>query len=354
MLFIISWFASIKIIYHNDQCQYVDNSSLSYINNSLLPNVETIDSRLTLNHFTILGTHNSYHQRNLFFPYQHSNLEVQLTTGTRQIELDIHLMPNNDVVYHLQLFDDKTNCYCLSDCLRRIFMWSKQNPRHYPIFLFMEVKQMFYEDLLTGLTGGVKCQHLESIIKQILQLFSIDSFILPEQIQGNQSSISLALKKQRQHQLYANYTYEDYGWPPLYVSLGKILPIFTNDEPNIIEFISTCKPFSKFFFILQTNLDLPYASFISISNPLRDEQLMIQCANNGQITRVLLKYDGGQLIENYRQAKQYGVHIISTDSVQCSDTELCQSIANDFQSYSPILCNTVTAPSFCNRTVLVV
>ena len=217
-LLIVSWFSSVKIYYHNDHCYYVGHRRLSYNSNILSSNLSTmIDSRLKINHFTLLGTHNSYHKQNLFYKYEHSNLDIQLTAGIRQIELDIHLMKNNYVIYHLQLFDDKTNCYCLNECLVRILRWSQNNIRHYPIFLFIEIKQMFYEDLFTGLTGGVKCHHLESIKEQLLEVFSIDSLILSKQIQGNQYSISSALKQQRQYELHGNYTYDGYGWPPFQI-----------------------------------------------------------------------------------------------------------------------------------------
>jgi len=156
-LLIFSWILLIKILYHNDHCYYVGNSSSSYMNKNRLSNVWMIDSHLKLNHLTILGTHNSYHKESLFNKYQHSDLEVQLAKGIRQIELDVHIMGNNYVVYHLQLFDEKTNCYCFSDCLVRILRWSQLNPRHYPIFLFIEIKQKFDEDLLTALNGCVKC-----------------------------------------------------------------------------------------------------------------------------------------------------------------------------------------------------
>lgn len=107
-----------------------------------------IDPRLKLHHFMIAGTHNSYHKKSLFYSYQHKELESQLDAGVRQLELDIHLMENYDVTYHLQLIDDKTNCYCLSECLRRILQWSEMNLEHHPIFLFLEIKQKFYEDFL--------------------------------------------------------------------------------------------------------------------------------------------------------------------------------------------------------------
>ena len=41
---------------------------------------------------------------------------------------------------------------------------------------------------------------MQSLKEQILQVFSSDSFILPGQIRGNQTTISSALKKQRENE----------------------------------------------------------------------------------------------------------------------------------------------------------
>jgi hypothetical protein len=261
-------------------------------------------------------------------------------------------MPNNDVVYHLQLLDDRTNCYCLSNCLDRILRWSEENPSHYPIFLFFEIKQMFYEDFFTGISG-VHCQHLQKMKEQILEVFTIDSFILPEQVRGNQNSISSALKKQRENELRGDYTYENYGWPPVYLSLGKIMPVFLDDAHNITKKLySTCETLANFFFIAQSDSNVPYASIISIQNPSKNAYALTLNTNNGQITRVLLGYGGKRLMDNYILARKYGVHIISTDSVQCDNTELCRNVMNDFKRTTSILCNTVIAPHLCNTTVI--
>lgn len=348
MVFMLAWIFMVKIRYQNVHCEYNSNRSSSSINK----NLSSIDSRLKLNHLTTLGTHNSYHKESLFYKYEHSDLEIQLAVGIRQLELDVHLTGDNYVVYHVPLIDDKTNCYCFSDCLARIHRWSQQNPTHSPIFLFIEFKYMFYENFLTPLYGGVQCRHFESMKEQVLQVFSIDSFILPDLIRGDQSSINLALKKQRQDELNGNYTYGNYGWPPLSLSLGKILIGFIDEEYNIVvDLISTCKSLSNFFFITQTNVNLPYASIINIPNPLKNEQLIIESQMNGQLTRALVGYGDDQLFERYKQAWKYGIHIISTDSVQCNDTELCQNVQHDFPNSSPIVCNTVLAPSFCNITI---
>jgi hypothetical protein len=346
-LFLI-WLSLDSILYPNKICSLTQIQTSNYTNSI---NSSYIDPRLKLNHFTILGTHNSYHQRNLIYKYQHENVDKQLSFGIRQLELDIHLMDTYNPVYHVQLFDDQTNCYCLNECFSKIAQWKNNYLSHFPIFLFIEIKQMFYEDLSTVLNGGVKCHHFQQLQQEFSQIFSSDTFILPPQIQGNQQSLKAALKQQKADELSGDYSYKNYGWPPLYQSLGKILPVFIDDQYNIVvNMYSQCDPLRTFFFIAQTNVNLSYASIISIPNPVNDEQILINSAMNGQIIRILLGYGNKNLDQTYLANKPYGIHIISSDSLECNDTTLCQLLANDFKN-STILCNNYSAPSFCNSSI---
>jgi hypothetical protein len=346
---LVLWFSMVELVYQNKQCStiHVDKYNYSKANSSI------IDPRLKLNHFTVLGTHNSYHRPNLIANYGHPNLDKQLETKVRQIELDLHLMKDNHLVYHLQVFDDKTNCYCLKECLIKIGNWSLNNPTHYPVYLFFEIKQMFYEDFVTGITG-VKCEHFQEMKKQILNVFSLDKFILPNEIQGNKKSIKDALQTQRDDELSENYSYRNFGWPPVYRSLGKLIPVFIDDVYNLaVDMYSKCDPLRSFFFIAQTNSDLSYSSIISISNTIKNEQLLNNIQSNGQLLRLLIGYGNDQSYQIYQRAQKYGIHIISSDSLQCNDTQLCQTLQSHFLN-STVLCNNSTAPTFCNSSTILI
>ncbi|CAF0842473.1 unnamed protein product [Adineta steineri] len=337
-------------MYKNDECSKLKMTKLNSNDNQIL-NVSKIDKRLKLNDYTILGTHNSYHLENYFYKYSHKSLTKQLLFGIRQIELDIHLMKNNNLIYHLQIFDDKTNCYCFKHCLMKIKEFTSKYKYHYPIYLFIEIKQMFYEDIFTGLTGGVKCQHFQQIKKEILEIFSYQTLILPKQIQGNQKSIKIALKKQKQKQIQGDFIYRNYGWPPISTSLGKLIPVFLDDVHNIVvDLYYQCSSIRNFFFISQKNQNLPYSSIITISNSIKDKQILIDSHQNGFLIRLLLAYGNKNIFQTYQLTKHYGIHIISSDSIQCSRTLLCQSLAKDFK-HSTILCNKYSSPHFCNSSI---
>jgi hypothetical protein len=345
-LFLI-WLSLDLILYPNKICSTTQIQMSNHINSI---NSSYIDPRLKLNHFTILGTHNSYHYQNLIYKYQHEILDGQLSFGVRQLELDIHLMDDYYPVYHIQLFDDRTNCYCLNECFMKVAQWKNKYPSHFPMFLFIEIKQMFYEDLSTGLNGGVKCHHFQQLKDEFSQIFSSDTFILPPQIQGNQQSLKVALKQQKTDELSGDYSYKNYGWPPLYQSLGKILPIFLDVHNIGVNLYPQCEVLRDFFLLAQPNLNLSYSSIISFANAVNDEQDLIDSSMNGQIIRILLGYGNSNLDQIYLSNKKYGIHIISSDSLECNDTRLCQLLANDFQN-ATVLCNNYSAPPFCNSSI---
>ncbi|CAF0918202.1 unnamed protein product [Adineta ricciae] len=352
IILIFLWILFLKIVYHDDECASIVHTKSSHKYQIFSSKHHWIDSRLKLHHTTILGTHNSYHKSNRFYRYEHSDLDVQLMSGIRQIELDIHVSHKNYLVFHLQIIDDRSNCYCFNDCLLKIRRWIERNPSHYPIFLFIEIKQRLYEDFLTAFTGGIQCEHIYSLKQQILEVFSSDSLILPDFIRGHHRSIKTALKNQRNDELGGDYEYRKYGWPPISLSLGKILISIIDDRFNLfIDLIPTCKPLTNFFFICQSNLNVSYASIVSIGNPLGKEQLIMSSHINGQLTRTLIGYGGEQSFRRYIQARRYGIHIISTDFVQCKHSKLCQSTTSDFPGSTPVICNHVLAPSFCNLSI---
>src|SRR5580704_11707230 len=140
-----------------------------------------------MNEIQVIGTHNSYHaglppseaklflDRNLqvfqALEYRHRPLDQQLTSGVRQIELDIfadseggryaHPMgpaavaaaglpkdPDFDPaglmnqpgfkVMHVQDLDYRSTCQQLIACLKIVRAWSKAHRNHVPIFILLE------------------------------------------------------------------------------------------------------------------------------------------------------------------------------------------------------------------------
>ena len=100
----------------------------------------------TLFDFRIMGTHNRHFHYYLFsfshrfvvvsyhlepplkflspMQYNHLSLHDQLEDFTiRSVELDLHYVSGTYMVYHVQIYDDHTSCYCLRSCLQIIHVW---------------------------------------------------------------------------------------------------------------------------------------------------------------------------------------------------------------------------------------
>jgi Phosphoinositide phospholipase C, Ca2+-dependent len=355
LLIFLIWLSLVKIIYRNDQCAKLQTEKFQFrsnLNHSYVSSL--IDPRLKLNHFAVVGTHNSYHLANSINKYDHINIDEQFSSGIRQIELDIHLMKDNFLIYHLQLFDDRTNCYCLLQCLDVIRQWMGNHRSHHPVYLFFEIKQMFYEDLLTGLSSGVQCEHFQQLKDQIDRIFPAEVFVNPLEVQGDQPSIQAALEKQRRDELSGDYTQHSYGWPTLLRSLGKLIPVFLDDVHQVsTRLYSQCASLRDFFFIAQSNPSHSYSSIITLSNVSHYFSLAQQILQQGQISRYLLSFGNNRLLETYQQINKYSIHIISTDFFQCTETDFCQALLHDYQS-SPVACHSTSAPTFCSTSALTV
>ena len=136
---------------------------------------------LPINYFRIIGSHNSYHMASSYpvpnHQYAHAPIPSQLgdyTDGVRQVELDIHILPGSggDVMYHVQLLDDHTNCYCLRECFTLVRDWSLAFSQHFPLQLMVEFKRQVYEDLSVGL-NGVTCNDLYNLEVALLDVFPL-------------------------------------------------------------------------------------------------------------------------------------------------------------------------------------
>ena len=63
-----------------------------------------------------------------------------LTSGIRELELDIHWGNGKFLIYHLFWLDYHTTCNKLENCLEEINNWSLHHSNHTPIILHFEPK----------------------------------------------------------------------------------------------------------------------------------------------------------------------------------------------------------------------
>lgn len=171
-------------------------------------------SDLRLNQVQMKATHNSYHLRPPIisvpaWEYDMPTLYDQFQTfGVRSIELDVHLAGQGTdyEVYHLTLFDSRSTCRRLRDCLSEIRRFSDDHPAHSPIIVWIEVKDF---------TGGEPIENLD-LLDETLEAHLGDRLFRPDDLKGSYRTLKEAVNTR--------------GWPRLDQLRGRVLFVLLNSK----------------------------------------------------------------------------------------------------------------------------
>ncbi len=231
-----------------------------------------------LNEIQVIGTHNSYHaglppsEAKLFLDrnpqvfqaleYRHRPLDQQLTSGVRQIELDIFADseggryahpkgpdavaaanlpkdPEFDLaglmskpgfkVMHLQDFDYRSTCQPLIACLKIVRAWSHSNPKHVPIFILLETKQSDLPPRYHAISPEkFTSATFDALDAEIRSVFAPNEMITPDQVRGKHATLEEAVLH--------------HDWPTLNSARGKVIflmdqrpvgPVYLEGHPSL-------------------------------------------------------------------------------------------------------------------------
>ena len=175
------------------------------LGNKLAAN-DSIDS-LRLNQIQVKATHNSYHLRPSISPlsqwnYSMPTLHEQLGDyHVRSLELDIHISHDQEEieVYHIYGIDSNSSCKKFIKCLLDIRTFSQKNPRHSPIFVWIEIKDQ---------SGGRPFDHFE-LLESNIQEHLGDRLVTPNQLRAGEKSLKAAILQR--------------NWPTVGELAGKII-----------------------------------------------------------------------------------------------------------------------------------
>jgi hypothetical protein len=217
-----------------------------------------------LNQIQVIGTHNSYHagmapseaklleQKNpklyAALEYRHRPLDQQLSSGVRQIELDIYadsdggryahpkgidavaaagLPKDADFdpdglmnkpgfkIMHVQELDYRSTCQQLIACLRIVRAWSQSHKDHVPIFILLETKQadlppQYQAPSPERFTSAT----FDALDAEIRSVFRPNEMITPDQVRGDHATLEAAVLHNE--------------WPSLAAARGKV--VFLMDQ----------------------------------------------------------------------------------------------------------------------------
>lgn len=259
------------------------------------------DKIVRVNQIQVIGSHNSYHigfapsERKYLemknpralraLDYHHATLGDQLTGGVRQIEIDVFsdakggrfahpkidqaaakeglatdpdFDPQHEMdkpgfkVMHVQDVDERSSCHTFVACLTAVKSWSKQHPKHLPIFILVETK----EGETKGMPDAVKTEPFtpavfDALDAEIRSVFKPSEMITPDQVRGSASTLEAAVLAG--------------GWPTLDKARGKVIflmdqhkagPIYAEGHPSLkgrILFTNSDPGLSETAFIEQNN-----------------------------------------------------------------------------------------------------
>lgn len=220
-----------------------------------------------INQIQMIGSHNSYHtglapseaklmmqrspDRYAQLEYRHQPLDQQLSSGIRQIELDVYadseggryadplgpklvaqaglptdppFDPNGIMkrpgfkVMHVQDFDVRSTCQPFVACLQIVRQWSHAHPSHLPIFILVETKQTDLPPAYRAVTTEkFTSATFDALDAEIRSVFPPQELIIPDDVRGSHATLQEAVLND--------------GWPTVEDARGKI--IFLMDQQPV-------------------------------------------------------------------------------------------------------------------------
>lgn len=356
------------------------------------------DQSIRINQIQVIGTHNSYHtglapsERKLIeeqnpkamraLDYAHAPLGDQLSSGVRQLEIDVYadskggryahpiiidkvaaaglpadpdFDPNHEMdkpgfkVMHVMNFDQRSSCHTLISCLTTIRGWSEQHPGHVPIFILLETKQ--------GRPGRSQTANgpepftsatFDALDAEIRSVFSDKEMITPDQVRGRYDTLLEAIQASGKHATGNKAG----GWPTLADARGKV--VFLMDQRPVEAVYTEGHPSLRGRVIFTNAVPgAPDAAFTEENDGTKEE--IDALAKQGYLIRT--RTDDGteeaRANDHTRadRALSSGAQMLSTDYPP-SEPAKWTGFFVGFPHGLIVRCNPVTAPSGCVDSLL--
>jgi len=346
------------------------------------------DQRVHVNQIQVIGSHNSYHsgfppsarkymERNYpkglhSLDYSHPPLRDQLSAGVRQIEIDVYADakgglyahpaildlvakaglpadaeydPHHEMdkpgfkVFHMQDVDVRSTCMTFVACLTDVRTWSKQHPRHLPIFILVETKEGKPRERPNAATPEpFTLPVFDALDKEIRSVFAPGEMITPDDVRGNAATLVEAVHAGK--------------WPTLAEARGKV--IFLSDQRHVESVYTEGHP-SLCGRVLFTNAvpGAPDAAFTEQNDGSREE--IDALVKQGYLVRTRTDEGTEQArtndITRRDLALSTGAQMLSTDYPPSEPSRWTKYIVA-FPDGLVARCNPMTKPSGCVESLL--
>lgn len=308
-------------------------------------------AQIRLNQIQVIGSHNSYHaglapsetawlkQWNpkgaAALDYRHPPLDVQLSSGVRQLEIDVYadvaggryahpanikriaeagLPPDPPFdpagifakpgfkVMHEQDIDYRSNCQPFTGCLQTILDWSKAHPGHLPIFVLIETKVGRPHPEFQVAPEEFTPTVFDALDREIRSVFDAGSTISPDDVRGRRATLNEAVLAD--------------GWPTLDAARGKV--IFLLDQRRAgPDYLAGHPSLQGRAIFTNAGPGSPDAAFVEVNDPLKDPALIPRLVRQGYLVRSRTDADTVQArsgdTTQRDAAMASGAQILSTD-----------------------------------------
>jgi len=265
-----------------------------------------------MNQIQVLGTHNSYHKRGPDLPaftaitkeaeewnYEHQPLDMQLDSGVRSFELDIHNTPEGWKVMHVPLLDPASSCRMFTDCLNVVKAWSGAHPNHVPISILVEYK--VEGPMIDPKVTFPKSEDLDRLDADVRAVFPRERLIVPDDVRGDAATLEEAVLKR--------------GWPTLDSARGRVFFILHNKSDVREMYMKDRESLQVRTMFVNCDPGHPYSAAMVRDNPndsetptLVQKGYWVRCTAGGPGRR------GRQAAETrLKTAFECGAQIVSTD-----------------------------------------
>lgn len=340
-------------------------------------------AQIRLNQIQIIGSHNSYHaglapsekawlekqnpKAAAALDYRHPALDIQLSEGVRQLEIDVYadveggryahpanlkmiadagfpadppfdpeglfLKPGFKVM-HAQDIDYRSNCQPFTGCLAVIRNWSKAHPGHLPVFVLIETKfghARPFQVEPEKFTPAV----FDDLDQEIRSVFSPREMIVPDQIRGHHATLEEAVLAG--------------SWPTLDAARGKVI-FLLDQRPAEAEYVAGHRSLRGRVIFTNAAPGSPDAAFTEVNDPLKDPSLIPSLVRKGYLVRTRTDADTVQARSGDTRmrdaAMASGAQILSSD-YYFHEKASWTGFSVNFPNGEIARCNPVVRPAHC-------
>lgn len=271
--------------------------------------------------------------------YHHPDFKTQLDSGLRSLEIDVYYDPTGNrfsqpaayellkhkgitdllpfdslgmkrpgfKVFHIADIDFRSHYTFLKDALLSLKEWSEAHPKHIPIFILLEAKDMKLPLLPnSGEVLPFTEKVYDELDAEIVNTLGRDKVIIPDDVRGDFATLEEAV--------LAN------NWPTVESSLGKFLFMLEPGSAGMAdedEYIRNHPSLKGRAMFVRSKTGRPQAAFLLMDNSIVRKKDIQQAVKKGYLVRTRADIETYEAkVNDYSRAQaafESGAQVISTD-----------------------------------------